>query len=172
MSAAPQQNSTPSTLTPVQAQVVLALAQGATITAAAQAAGLHRTTVYHWLNTQPAFETAINAARAEYILTLRDELKSMSCLALSTLRSVLEDNQTAPAVRLKAALAVLHRPEFPVPGWRLPEPIGSADQEKFMQNFSLMEMDYKQLRYEQALDRAERTNESDDEISPDDGLRP
>ena len=55
--------------------------------------------------------------------------------------------------RLKAALAVLHRPEFPVPGWRLPKPIGSADQEKFMRNFSLMEMDYKQLRYEQALDR-------------------
>jgi hypothetical protein len=164
MSTAPQQNSTPSALTAVQAQVVLALAQGNTITAAAQAAGLHRTTVYHWLNTQPAFETAIAEARAEYILTLRDELKSMSCLALSTLRSILEDNQTPAAVRLKAALAVLHRPEFPVPGWRLPEPTGSADQEKFMHNFSLIEMDYKQLRYEQALDRAERPKESGGEI--------
>jgi hypothetical protein len=95
---------------------------------------------------------------------LRDELKSMSCLALSTLRSILEDNQTPAAVRLKAALAVLHRPEFPVPGWRLPEPTGSADQEKFMHNFSLIEMDYKQLRYEQALDRAERPKESGGEI--------
>jgi transposase-like protein len=108
---------------PVQAQVVLSLAQGATVTAAARAAGLHRTTVYHWLNTQPAFETAINQARAEYILTLRDELKTMSSLAL-------------------------------------------ADQEKFMQNFSLIEMDYNQLRYEQALGRAERENESSDEIPP------
>jgi hypothetical protein len=166
MSGAPLQNSIPPTLTPVQAQVVLALAQGITITAAAQAAGLHRATVYHWLNTQPAFETAVEQARAEYILTLRDELKSMSCLALSTLRSILEDNQTPASVRLKAALAVLHRPDFPVPGWRLPEPTGSADQEKFMQNFSLIEMDYKQLRYEQALDRADRPNPSGGEIPP------
>jgi transposase-like protein len=168
MSTAPSQNSEPSTLTPVQAQVVLSLVQGATVTAAARAAGLHRTTVYHWLNTQPAFETAINQARAEYILTLRDELKTMSGLALATLRSFLETNDTPPGVRLKAALAVLQRPDFPVPGWRLPEPTGTADQEKFMQNFSLIEMDYKQLRYEQALGRgrAERENESGDEIPP------
>jgi len=35
-----------------------------------------------------------------------------------------------------------------------------------MQNFSLIEMDYNQLRYEQALGRAERENESSDEIPP------
>jgi len=154
------QNSTPSTLTPVQAQIVLALAQGATITAAAEAAALHRTTVYLWLKTQPDFAAAIEQARAEYILTLRDDLKNMSCLALSTLRSILENSDTPAAVRLKAALAILHRPEFPVPGWRLPEPTGTADQEKFMHNFSLVEMDYKQLRYEQSLDRAARTGEA------------
>jgi hypothetical protein len=167
MSSPASHNSTPSTLTPHQAQVVHAQSQGATITAAAQASGLHRTTVYNWLKTQPAFESAVEQARADYVLTLRDDLKSMSCLALSTLRSILESKDTPAAVRLNAALAVLHRPEFPAPGWRLPELTGSPDQEKFMQNFSLIEMDYKQLRYEQALDRAARSDESGDETPPD-----
>ncbi len=128
MSAASSQNSEPSPLTAVQAQVVLSLVRGATVTAAAQAAGLHRTTVYHWINTQPAFDAAINQARAEYILTLRDELKTMSSLALATLRSFLETNDTPPGVRLKAALAVLQRPDFPVPGWQLPEPTASSEE--------------------------------------------
>ena len=167
MSSPASPNSEPWTLTPQQAEIVHALSQGATITAAAQASGLHRTTVYNWLKTQPAFESAVEQARADYILTLRDDLKSMSCLALSTLRSILETSDIPAAVRLKAALAVLHRPEFPVPGWSLPEPTGSPDQEKFMQNFSLIEMDYKQLRYEQALDRATRSDESGGEIPPD-----
>jgi AcrR family transcriptional regulator len=166
MSSPTQQSAPPSTLTPLQAQVVLALGQGATITAAAQAAGVHRTTIYNWLRTQAAFETAVNEARADYILTLRDDLKSMSSLALSTLRFLLETNDVPAAVRLKAAMAVLHRPEFPVPGWRLPEPTGSAAEEKFMQDFSLVEMDYKQFRYEQALRRAERDSESGAEPPP------
>jgi|HubBroStandDraft_6_1064221.scaffolds.fasta_scaffold1532981_1 Homeodomain-like domain len=166
MSSPAQQDSPPPTLTPVQAQVVHALSQGVTITAAAQAAGLHRATIHNWLKTLPAFETAVNEARADYVLTLRDDLKSMSCLALSTLRGLLETNDTPAAVRLRAALAVLHRPEFPVPGWRLPEATGSADQEKFMQNFALIEMDFKQFRYEQALNRAEHDNKSGAEIPP------
>ena len=51
-----QQTSPPSALTPVQAQVVLALGQGVTITAAAQAAGVHRTTIYNCLKSQGAFD--------------------------------------------------------------------------------------------------------------------
>lgn len=40
-------------LSPVQAQVVTALARGDTVTAAACQAGIHRTTIHHWFETSP-----------------------------------------------------------------------------------------------------------------------
>jgi transposase len=51
-------------LTPAQAQVIAAFAQGRTVTAAAQAAGLHRNTIYNWLN-DPSFKTAAEEAQRE-----------------------------------------------------------------------------------------------------------
>jgi uncharacterized protein YecA (UPF0149 family) len=44
-------------LSPAQAQVVAALAQGRTVTTAAQDAGLHRNTIYNWLH-EPESVTA------------------------------------------------------------------------------------------------------------------
>ena len=54
---------TSTTLSPVQAQVIAALAQGRTVTAAAQTAGVHRNTIYNWLN-EPLFKTAVEDAEA------------------------------------------------------------------------------------------------------------
>jgi SEC-C motif/Homeodomain-like domain len=96
-----------STLTPVQAQVIHALAQGTTVTAAATAAGIHRSTIHDWLRTQPEFDQAVRAARDEYRLTLRDNLCELSRASLATLRALIEDPQTPAAVRGKLALAVL-----------------------------------------------------------------
>lgn len=144
----------PSALTPIQAQVVLALAQGTTITASAAASNLHRTTIYKWLNTQKEFEEAVRQARADYILTLRDELRDLSGTALATLRFLLTDAQTPPAVRMRVALAILERPQFPHPSWSLPEYPGSPDEEEFRKQAAVMELDYKRLLYEAASDRA------------------
>src|SRR5581483_5635906 len=81
-------------LTPVQVQVLNALAQGATVTAAAESAGLHRSTVHHWLKRQPDFQAALEHAKSEYAATLRDELQVLSRDALSTLRALLDDPET------------------------------------------------------------------------------
>jgi len=121
MSAPASDSAAPSALTPIQQQVVLALAQGATITSAAASANVHRTTIYNWLNTQKEFEEAVRQARADYILTLHDELKDLSGAALATLRSLLTDAQTPAAVRMRIALAILERRQFPDPNWNLPE---------------------------------------------------
>src|SRR5579864_4073459 len=103
-------------LPPTQAQVVAALAKGQTITAAATGAGIHRTTIHHWLRTEPDFKTAVESAQRDYMSSLSDEMRELSALALAALRSLLEDPATPPSIRLKAALASNARPSPPRPG--------------------------------------------------------
>jgi hypothetical protein len=110
-------------LSPAQAQVIAALAQGRTITAAAIEAGLHRSTIHNWLRDEPDFKTAMQQACAEYAAILNDGMRDLAARALETVRNLLDDPETPPAIRLKAALAVLDRPHFPNPGWQLPQPI-------------------------------------------------
>ena len=110
-------------LSPVQAQVIAALAQGRTATDAARDAGIHRTTIHHWSRTEPLFKTSLQEAQREYVETLRDGMRDLAARAVETLRNLLDDPNTPPAVRLRTALAVLQRPHFPQPGWHLPERI-------------------------------------------------
>jgi hypothetical protein len=122
-----QQNSTLSTpfetgdLTPPQVQVVVALAQGCSTIRAAAAAGVHRTTIYHWMRASDEFRAAVDQARAHFAACLADQLDRLSATALGTLEKLLTDSQTSPAVRLNAALAVLERSGT---GWQLPRPGG------------------------------------------------
>ena len=53
-------------LTPAQAKVIKSLARGQTVTAAAEDAGVHRTTIHHWIRTEPAFKIAVETAQSEY----------------------------------------------------------------------------------------------------------
>src|SRR5258706_14019050 len=139
--AAIHQNSSDSTpiasvnLSPAQAQVAAALAQGHTVTAASREAGVHRTTVHHWFRHEPDFKAAVIRARREYAATLNDDLRELSALALETLRSLLEDPTTPPGIRLKASLAVLQRP----PGWSLPEPIDSPPEREAVDELAEIE---------------------------------
>jgi transposase-like protein len=141
MSSPVIEHHTPTALTTVQQQVVLALAQGTTVSAAAQSAGLHRTTVYKWLDTHEAFAQAVQEARAEYVLTLRDQMKELSAIALDTLYALITNAQTPAGVRLRVALAILDRPKFPQPAWTLPERIGNVSEEQLRKNLLTMEPD-------------------------------
>jgi hypothetical protein len=121
-SAIDRQNPTPSThstpdanLSPVQQQVVAALAQGRTITSAAAAVQLHRSTLHNWLNSVPAFRAALAEARSQYAAQLRDEMKELSATALETLRTLLQDPHTSAAVRLRTSLAILGRQDWSLP---------------------------------------------------------
>jgi hypothetical protein len=110
----------PSNLTPVQAQVVQALAAGRSVSAAAREAQLHRSTIHNWLKDQPSFAAAVKIARESYRLELGDDLLDLAGDALNTLRSLISSPDTPPAVRLRAALAALERPTYPDPTWNLP----------------------------------------------------
>src|SRR5207249_7573344 len=111
---------TPRLLSSTQVQVAAALAQGRSVTAAALQAGVDRCTVYQWLRKEPEFKTAVNSAVREYVATLKDDLRDLSSAALKTLRDLLDNPETPACVRLKTALAVLLRPQFPNQDWNLP----------------------------------------------------
>jgi transposase-like protein len=95
-----------------QSQAIAALAMGRNISSAARIAGVHRSTVHDWL-TQPAFQSALAEAQHQYFDLHQDELREIAALALDTIRQLLENAELPPALRLRAALAVLDRPLFP-----------------------------------------------------------
>ena len=110
-------------LSPVQAQVIEALAQGQTVSAAAEKAGIHRTTIHHWIRNQPQFKAAVRTAQSEYAAEVNDGIHELAAHALLTLHDLQRDPATPHAVRLKTALAILQRPHAPNAGWNLPGPV-------------------------------------------------
>ncbi|HXN48211.1 MAG TPA: helix-turn-helix domain-containing protein, partial [Bryobacteraceae bacterium] len=46
-------------LSPIQVQVVAALAEGRSVTRAAAAAGIHRSTIHNWLRASKEFRDAV-----------------------------------------------------------------------------------------------------------------
>ena len=146
-------------LSPVQAQVVAVLARGDTVTAAAREAGVHRTTIHHWFRNESQFQTAVQCAKSEYCATLKDQMSDLAARALETLRHLLEEPNTPPAVRLKAALAVLQRPHFPDQGWFLPERIESPRERELTDALAELEVDYRATRMSEALQTNARRTE-------------
>jgi hypothetical protein len=142
-------------LSPVQAQVIAALAQGRTVTAAAQHAGLHRNTIYNWLH-EPAFKTAADEAQHEYVAILSDGMRDLAARAVETLRSLLDDPNTPPAVRLRTALAVLQRPHFPDRGWHLPERIEDRREQQVVDGLAEIKADYDAMRMTDAMEASEK----------------
>ena len=146
-------------LSPVQVQVALSLASGESLTAAAQSAGVGRTTVYDWINNEDSpFSAALREAKAEYIQTVRDQIRDLAKKSLATIAAILDDAQASPSVRLKAALAVLNRPHFPDQGWHLPEKVEPLNTQQCLESLAAIEADYRLIRYQEAIERhANRT---------------
>jgi hypothetical protein len=94
------------TLSTAQQTVLLHIARGATITTAAAQAGVHRSTVHLWMRT-PAFAEALDQARQDFTGGIRDQFQELEIIALLSLRQLLENTDTPPGIRLKAALAIL-----------------------------------------------------------------
>jgi len=102
-----RQNSTNSTLTPKQMEVIEALAGGATVTDAAKRAGVDRTTFYFWMNNDRDFEAQLALARREFADTVRARQRELMDDALKVVRETMTGKEIPPGTRLKAALSVL-----------------------------------------------------------------
>jgi hypothetical protein len=154
-------------LSPAQAQVIAAFARGRSITAAALEAGVHRSTIHNWLRDEPGFTTAVQLARAEYAAILNDGMRDLAARALETVRELLDDPQTPPAIRLKAALAVLERPHYPKEGWHLPERIESPQKQQVLQDLAEMEADLRAMGMADKADKMEaKAPQAEREDSP------
>jgi hypothetical protein len=104
--------STAPQLSVIQTKAIAALATGCNISSAACLVGVHRSTIHDWL-TQPDFQSALAEARQEFLDLYQDQLLAIANLAIDTIRQTLENIELSPALRLRAALAVLDRPLFP-----------------------------------------------------------
>ena len=100
----------------------MALAAGSTLSAAAQTFGVHRSTVYRWIKSHQEFSPALRQARAESVLGLRDELHDLSSCCLKTLRAVLANPKSSPAVQLRPPCSSCNAPNCPRSGGPYPNP--------------------------------------------------
>src|SRR4051794_29723027 len=90
-----------------QAKAVDAIASGADVAGASEAAGVERETLRDWLDGDAEFIASLNRAKVERGDRLRSEVRGLASEAVATLRELVSGPETPPAVRLRAALAIL-----------------------------------------------------------------
>ena len=130
-------------LSQVQQSVADALGSGSTISGAAEEFEVSRLTIYHWIKTRKDFSAAVQQARAEFVLSRRDDLQYLSDRALESVTAILDNPATPSGVLLRAAMFILQRPQ-PKTGWCMPEPVPEPGREKLFDSV-LIEHDYDSL---------------------------
>ena len=95
-------------LTRAQEQVVAPLSDGLTTAAAAAKGGIHRNTITNWRRTSPEFRDALESARQERSLLIRENADALVALSFDTVRTLLQDPSAPAGVRLKAALSIIN----------------------------------------------------------------
>jgi transposase-like protein len=129
MAADLEQYSPDSTLTPDQHHVLSLLAEGLSITAAAEAVGIHRNTIRNWRRAVPAFAREIEFAVREQALVWHEQALNLAPKAAAVLEEILNNPDASPSIRLRAALAVLKMAAEPQPKSLRPFPTAAAEME-------------------------------------------
>ncbi len=111
---APQYSPDPR-LSPKQHHVLALVASGHSLSHAAQAIGVHRNTICNWRRATPAFAREIEFAMREQALVWRDRAVDLAPRASQVLSEILDNPDTAPALKLRAALAILKLASTPPP---------------------------------------------------------
>jgi AcrR family transcriptional regulator len=136
-------------LAAVQDKVARLLVHGATITDAANAVGLCRTTIYSWIKNEDRLRRALQYGRDEYAIGLRDDLRQLAETALRALMDILRHPSVSPAVRTKTSTFIMKRPEFPNKGcWTMPVPAVADETLELTEDNPLIAEDYRRLREE------------------------
>ncbi len=93
-------------LGPAQHRALIALLEYPTVKEAAEAAGVHKATVYRWLR-EPQFQVAYREARREAVSRATARLQQISGEAVEALREVVGDRSQQGASRVGAARVIL-----------------------------------------------------------------
>lgn len=91
-----------------QLRAATAIASGMTRAEAAEHCGMNVTTVYRWLK-KPEFVALIEELQGLQIDKARSSLEAAAAIAANTVVELSSNASISPAVRLKAALAILDR---------------------------------------------------------------
>jgi hypothetical protein len=91
-----------------QTTALHALSSGFSVTEAAEAAGVHRSQVYRWLDI-PAFDHAFQNAKREHALAIGYRFHTLAHKALDALEQILTDEKTSPHARIRAAKLVFEK---------------------------------------------------------------
>jgi hypothetical protein len=96
-------------LSPAEVSALVVLARGGTVGEAARAAGVHRNTVARWARPGEALALALDELRRERLAAARLRLVAAAGAAADVLADLALDPAAPPAVRLRAACALLDR---------------------------------------------------------------
>ena len=96
-----------------QLNVISALSSGASTTAAADQAGVHRNTVAYWRRNHLPFQHALSHAQYDRAMLFREKAEDLADLAIQTIEDILRDPQAPASVRLRAALAIIQTASTP-----------------------------------------------------------
>ena len=96
-------------LTARQQTALTQLLMGATITEAAQAAGVTRQTVSEWCNHHGAFQAELSERRASALKDAQQQLEEAALIAVEVLSELARDPAVPASVRVKASVAILER---------------------------------------------------------------
>lgn len=102
-------------LTPVQEQVIAAIASGATINAAAQAASIHRNTIAYWRRTSLRFRETLAHAQYDKAVFIREEAESYVADAFAAVHAILTNPNASDTARLNAAKFIIEKASTPPP---------------------------------------------------------
>jgi transposase-like protein len=95
------------TLSDLQSRAVAAISNGASLTEAAQQVGVHRNTISNWRLSSQYFRASLAQALYDRAMLHRERAEALADTALTTVRELLTNQNAAPSVRLRAALAIL-----------------------------------------------------------------
>lgn len=106
----PQNATSGDALSPAQEKALAALLAGQTVTKAAKAADVDRTTVYRWLRDpyRPAFRVALDQGRREMRQAVQARLLALTNKAADCLEGALADGDGKSALALLKGLGFLH----------------------------------------------------------------
>jgi hypothetical protein len=102
-------------ITPVQETVIAAITGGATMTAAAEAASIHRNTISYWRRTSLAFSEALSHAQYDKAIFVREEAETHVADAFAAIRAILTKPNASDTARLNAAKFIIEKASTPPP---------------------------------------------------------
>ena len=96
-------------LSPAELAALVVLARGGSVGEAARVAGVHRNTVARWTRAGARLDLALAALRVERVAAVRLSLSRAAAAVADELVALALDPAAPPAVRVRAACAVLDR---------------------------------------------------------------